>query len=397
LQILKDGVKSLLNSISNSRIASHSNTYASSKLSYAECNEIYKGGIGNKIVRTKVNTALKEGFIFSDPNKEQIFYKKVYKEFKQALFWQLVFGRGIVVIMEKNRSLSDPLIKADITSTNTFVRSFSGDMVTSSDVDLDLNSERYNKPNYYQVNGNSIHHSRVIDFMYVEPINREKASYAYGGISEFELIYEQIINDGIVQKSGASVLDRSSTPIYKIKDFKQSIIANKEKDVLQFYTALENARNNLGAIILDKEDDAEVLTQSLTGLADTDRVTLRRLAMVTGIPLSIWIGESSQGLNNTGKSELSSFYSMIKQLQDGYIKTPLDELCEKLLIGGIEFKSPDEVTRQEKAMLESTILDNANKLFNLGIEFNSYLKKNGFEVPEIEEDFKELEGDFDED
>ena len=56
---------------------------------------------------------------------------------------------------------------------------------------------RYNQAQDYYVRGNKVDVSRVIDFTYVDPVDTDKGTYQYGGISEYELIYEQLINDGI--------------------------------------------------------------------------------------------------------------------------------------------------------------------------------------------------------
>jgi hypothetical protein len=49
-------------------------------------------------------------------------------------------------------------------------------------------------------------------------------------------------------------------------------------------------------------------------LKDTDDISLRRIAMVSGVPLPMLIGENVKGLNSSGTQEKTSFNEMIELL-----------------------------------------------------------------------------------
>jgi len=281
-----DGLVSLTNNLANTRNSYTQNTIVNNKLSDAENNNIYKSGIGNKIVNIKNNTAYKEGFTFDSTADEKYFNKYLAKKIKEASLWMTVFGRGVFVIIEKNKKLSEPLSK-DLNKNTLLFKVFDGSMVTANSTDRNLMSERYYKPTMYQVRGESIHHTRVIDFTYLPVREDDKPNYQYGGMSEFELINEQIINDGVIERAAPAVLEKSSTIFYKVKGFKQAIQNKKESDILSYFAALENLRSVFGAGVVDSEDAVESLTQALSGLSETDQITLRRLALVTGIPLAV--------------------------------------------------------------------------------------------------------------
>ena len=386
----KDGLLHLFNLLANRRNPHFGNKLISYKPTYAELNEIYKLGIGSKIVRTKTSYALKSNSMIFDSEDDEVFYlNNLHMKVKEAFTWALVFGRGILVINDK-KDLSLPLGEVDKERVKFDV--FSGDIVSVLDYELDLNSERFMRPNYYNVRGVNIHHTRVIDFTYVKPTLIDAPSYNLGGISEFELIYNQLINDGIVERAGASIIEKNSSLFYKIKGFKQALQAKQEESIVKFYKYLEDNRSIYGAGLLDSDDDVVSVSQALTNLSEVDTISLRRLAMVTGIPLALLVGENVKGLNSTGEHEKTIFNEMIENLQNDYILTPLNRLMQKLGLGRIRFKEHQNITPTEKAEYESKVIDNALKLDELGFDVEKYLEERGVKVilkDEFENEFPE--------
>lgn len=383
-----DGLVSLTNNLANSRNVQATNTIVNNRISFSENNEFYKSGIGNKIVNIKNNTAYKEGFIFDSTADEAFFNKFLSKKIKLSSLWMMVFGRGIFVIIEKNKKLSDPL-SAEVNKNNVTFKVFDGSMVTANSTDRDLMSERYYKPTMYQVRGESIHYSRVVDFTYIPVRENDAPTYQYAGMSEFELINEQLINDGVVERAAPAVLEKSSTIFYKVDGFKQALQNKQETTLLSYFTALENLRSVYGAGIVDSKDSVESLTQALSGLSDTDQITLRRLALVTGIPLAVLIGESVKGLGANGDNEMTTFYMMIQNIQTTYLIDNINEVMSKLGLGEVEFKQPEQQTPTEKATHQGVILENAIKLFNLSLDVEGYLKENGIKTDDTFDLFKD--------
>ena len=389
-----DGLKSLVNMFANNRNPSNTNTVVSNRVDYGTLSNIYKNGIGNKIISIKINTAFKEGLSIDgklEHNKQTL---RIIQEIKEASRWMLVFGRGVVAIIEEGKEPSEPL-SAIPNLSRTTVRAFDGSMVTASTAIIDVTSKDYMRPQQYQIRNATFHPSRIIDFSYIKPREEELPSYQYGGISEFELIYNQIINDGIVERSSAAIIEKNSTMFYKIDGFKQLLQTGKEKSLLAYFTNLENLRSIYGAGIMDKNDDIEVKDQTLTNLSEVDTITLRRLALVTSIPLAILVGENVKGLNSTGDNEMKSLYIAISNLQENYLQQPISEVFSKLNISNdVTFNAPDHQSPQEKAELHGVILDNALKLQGLGFNIDGYMKDNGINLDELNEDeFNEFDNE----
>lgn len=381
----KDGLESLTNSLLNRRKASSTNSMTKTRVHDNELRAAFITGISSKIIRIKTGYALKDTLQFKNDDDKKFYNYKLSKLVQDAAKYQLGFGRGIIVIAEIGTSLSDPLKGVP---TNYKLKAFSGDMVSSGEISTDLLNDRYYKPIYYTVRGKRIHHSRVIDFTYVMPVEDDLPTYKYGGISETELIYDQLINAGIIERATSSIVEKSSTMIYKIKGFKQLMSNKKEDDVLRYLGALEDLRSMYGAGVLDSEDTLEQVNQTLQNLSESNDIGLRYLALVTGIPVSVLVGENVKGLNSSGEQERTTFQDTIEAYQSDYLKSPISELMIKLGRNEVQFKDNQGATAQDRIEYETKAIDNALKLAQIGEDYESYLKSKDVVKNDIEDFFK---------
>lgn len=374
-----DGLQNITNALANRRNATSNNIIEGNRLRKNAASEIYRNGLGNKIVSIKVNTAFKEGLLFENEAEEKYFNKKLKKHIKKAATWQLVHGRGIIVIIEPTKKLTDPLSTTVNKNTVRF-ETFDGESVSVTSANRDLMKDNFYKPDIYIVRGEQVHPSRVIDFTYITPPFNDIPLYEYGGISEFELIYNQLVNDGITERATTAILEKNSTAFYRVKGFKDAMRSKRDGDIVKYFGALEDMRSIYGAGIIDEEDGIEVINQSLTNLQDADQITLRRLSMVTSIPMSVLVGENVRGLNATGDNEMSTFYMMIENYQENYIIDSINDLMRRLGLNEVEFNHPEQMTPLERAEIESKYIQNALQLQAMGEDYSAYLKEKDIEL-----------------
>lgn len=374
-----DGILSLNNNLVNKRNILFNSRLISRKLSITELQEAYKTGIVNKIIRLKTSPLLDNTLLFKDSQQKEFYENKLEFPVKETLKFMLGFGRGILVLHFLGDDLNKPFVLKN--KNELIIRSFSGDMISDPVVNLDLNSVNYLKPDFFVVRGFPIHNSRVIDFSYVKPPEYQLPNYFYGGISETELIYNQLVNDGVVERATANIIEKSSNFVYQMLGFKTALQTNNNGELIKYFSALEDLRQIQGAIVIDKEDDVKEVSQNLTNLSDADTITIRRIAMVTGIPVSILIGENVKGLNSSGENEIKTYNDMIRNLQHDYVKNPLNNLFSKLDFEPITFAENQGLTPNDKIIYEQKVLDNALKLQQLGEDFNKYLEDKGIIEP----------------
>lgn len=386
-----DGVKNVFNGLINRRNALEQNEITHRTLDGSQLREINKSGMGSMIVKKKAGYSLKDTITFDSKGDKEFYNERLAKQVKKATRGMIGYGRGIIVLFHKGDDISKPLNEID--ENKIIAKAFTGDIVTVGEIDLDLASPRYYKPKSYNVRGYYFHHSRVIDFSYVEPPEFDAAEYLYGGISEFELIYNQLINDGIIERASASIIEKASTFVYKIKDYKQSLMAKQDEDIVRYISNSEDARTMFGALLIDSDDSVDTVEQRLNSLDTINDNSLRRIAAVTGIPLPWLIGENVKGMNAVGENERLIFQETIESLQSDYLLDPINELMAKFGRQPVKFKENQGESPTAKINYDKTAIENAGLLNGLGEDSAKYLNDKGVIERDEYDDFWTKEND----
>ena len=384
MRAFRDGLSSLYNSLINNRVATNTNTFTQRRISRAELREIYKNGVANKIYRIKSGYALDDTLQFESEEDKAKYDLVLAPIVKTASLYQLAFGRGVILLNDGD-DLASPL-KSTLDIEDVLIEPFSADVISATSTN-DINDKRFHKPIMYMIYGNQVHWSRVIDFSYVLPAVNDSANYMYGGISEAELIYDQLINDGVIQRAVPSMLEKSSTLFYKVKGLKQKLRMKQEAEMLTYFSQLEDNRSIYGAALLDEEDSVETVTQGLSGLRESDDVSLRRLALVTGIPVSMLVGENVKGLNASGESERDVFNDTIAAYQSNYLIRPINQLMLRFGMGNVSFLESATLSPAEEVAFETTVLQNATMLMNMGEDHTTYLETKGLVTKDTFDNF----------
>lgn len=367
-----DGLRDVFSGLINKRAGYNRNAVNHRKLSKEELRTMYKTGLMSKIIRLKAGYSLNDTIKFDSTQDEELYKKKLAGEVKKATKYMLGFGRGAIIIFRKGDDLKLPL-KAGNDPSNLKLRTFSGDIITANSPIHDLQNDRYYKPTHYVIKGHTVHWTRVVDFSYYQPAEDDQSLYDYGGISESELIYDQFVNDGIVQRASGTIVEKASTFIYKIKGYKDMLKMKQDKQIVEYVSTCEDGRSIYGALVTDAEDMVEVLNQSLTDLDKVDNITLRRLAMISGLGMTVLIGEQASGLNSSGQDERQGFQDTIENLQSDYQLDPINYLVKIFGMGAIEFKENQGQSATEKIEYDKKAVDVAKVLWEMGEDASAYL------------------------
>lgn len=387
-----DGLIHIANELVNKRNPAMQNQIVAHKIQDSEIRALLRTGLGSKIIRLKSGYAMNDTLHFTDKSDKVMYESYLQTHVKKAVSMMLAYGRACLVIVEHGADLSKPRTES-LEVDKVTLQVLTPDVITVSAVDRDLSSSRYMKPTTYNARGVTFHHSRVVDFTYVQPAEFDLPTYQWGGVSEFELIRAQIINDGIVERASGAIVEKNSVIWHKIAGFKESVRAGRDDEVVGYYSALESIKSIYGAGIADAEDDIISVAQALTNLDDVDNITLRRLAMVTGIPLSILVGENVQGLNASGDNERDSFQDTIDNLQSDYILAPLNECSGVFGMKPVTFKDNQAASALERIEYDTKAISNARMLWEMGEDYRKYLKDKEVIMHESFDQFFAIEED----
>ena len=370
-----DGLIHIANELVNQRNPAHQNRITATKIDDSEIRALIRTGLGSKIIRLKASYAMNDTLHFTD-RSDRVSYESYLQHYvKEAAKYMLAYGRTCIVLVEEGADLSKPRTGV-MDFGKTTLQVLTPDIIQPMNVDTNLSSKNYMKPNSWNARGVTIHPSRVIDFTYVKPSEFDAPQYFYGGVSEFELIRAQIINDGIVERASGAIVEKNSVTWHKIAGFKESVRQGADDEVIAYYSALESIKSIYGSGICDAEDDVISVAQALTNLADVDNITLRRLALVTGIPLSILVGENVQGLNASGDNERDSFQDTIDSLQSDYLLQPINALLSAFGMRPVTFKDNQGASALDRIEFHTKVIANAKILWEMGEDYRKYLEDN---------------------
>lgn len=352
--------------------------------------------VSRKIVSLIPEECMRKGFRFrsdndpqADPLKDQIKRLKVKQKIVQADIWGRLYG-GAAILIGANDSadMSLPLRPERATRVN-FLRVIDRrylwpDMHRPV---MDLDSEDYGEPEWYEIRHarqqsspiHRVHRSRLVFFGGV--LTDDETRYALGGWDDSALIAwkEPVRMFGETFQGAAHMISDASTAVWKIKDLFQMI--SEKPELLQTRMQMaEQSRSIAHAVMVDSDgEDFERDAQHFAGLPDMmDRIA-QRLAMASGIPVTILMGRSPAGMNATGEADFRAFYDRIDTRRVDQVEPCLRRILDLLVL--IEGGDPASFTLSWPALWETTEKETA-EIRKLTAETDKIYVDAGIVMPE---------------
>jgi len=189
----------------------------------------------------------------------------------------------------------------------------------------------------------AIHESRLIVFPGIRVSRQHLAGSSPGwGDSIFTTLFAPINDFELVYGSAAALIQDFAQAVIKLKDL-ASVAGESPTDVTARLDFMNAMRSVLNAVVIDGDDTFERISTPITGLdAIMDRIA-NRVAMATGIPVTILMGQAPAGLNATGDADTRAFYDVCDMERED--ATPMVESLIRLLMlsadGPTRGKEPD--------------------------------------------------------
>jgi len=181
----------------------------------------------------------------------------------------------------------------------------------------DPTSKYFYRPEFYTIQGQTMHASRVLHVALNEVPDVWKPTYRFNGypltqfcapyVMGFETVRTEIVT--IVGRYNINVLKTNLEAIVNSGMDDGNSLSNR----LQMFNLL---RNNMGVMALDME--SEDMMQLQLSLANLDKIfsqNLELICCIAGVPASKLLGTAPQGFNSTGEHEMKNFYDTIKTRQ----------------------------------------------------------------------------------
>ncbi len=348
------------------------NTYARinwKPTSREHAENLYAGDeMGAKICRIIPYDGTREGITWNmdkGVDQEEV-TKYLESEFKRLRIWsQLawawttarIYGGALIFIsVNDGRSIDRPLNPDKIRQINTLtvIDRFEVN-VTSTDINDDISSPNFGKPEFYNyqpgltsISGmvpTKIHHSRIIRLDGIRLPTRLYIENNYFHDSIFGALGIAIRNYSTVHDSIALIISDFNQPVYRIEGLTQALAMDEEELIVKKLQQVDLMRSAARAIVLDKEDEFQNVSTNVAGGKELIDLSVQRLVAGTDVPHTRLLGNSPSGLGATGQAELINYYDSVKSMQNTTLREPIEILTDLIFAQKVtQVAKPDDLS-----------------------------------------------------
>ena len=367
-----------------------------------ELTAIYHGcWIFRKIVDIPARDMWNKGIIINSDNdpenlkKVYSLYNKVKSEMIYATQQSRIYGGAASLIMvdDGEDDLSKPLninnIKVGspinfITTDRWYGLEWSSELVD------DYKSSEYGDPKYYsffvngtdEVEGQKIHHSRVLRFVNRRSPRLVEQILQGWGISELEHILQDLMNHENTKNSIASLLNKALLEIVKLEGMRNTMsgLSSGNTQASQMFAAqlaaLSNYRTSNNMVFMDKEDEYLKEEYGFSGLSEILHEQKDIVAGAAEMPEVMLFGTNRAGLNGDSPIELRLYANNILGRQDQEVRPVLDKLLPILFkICGLElpknltyeFENLLDISSESRQSSLQSLVSNVTTLIDAGL------------------------------
>lgn len=315
----------------------------------------YRGDwIARKVVDIPANDATREWRNWqADPNDITLIEDlegrmRLQEKVKWADRKGRLFGGGALVMGVNQGKPEDPLIIENIKKDDLkFIHVVSRYDVNVEELDTDVMSPFYGQPKWYMVNSQGqghirIHPSRVVRFVGMEHPDPILDGTGWGD-PVLQVVADAVRACSSVASNVASLLHELQVDIVKIPEMMNQMGTADYEDRLKNRFGLAATTKSLHKILLlDKEEEWQRVAANLAGMPDIVKVYLMIASGAADIPATRLIGQSPQGMNATGDSDIRNYYDMIKVKQTTEYDTAMEILNEVIIRSALGAR-PEEI------------------------------------------------------
>jgi len=270
---------------------------------------------------------------------------KTVQRLRSADKWGRLFGgAAALMVIDGHDDLMEPLVVDDVE-----VGSYKGlialdrwsGIIPGPEINSDINDpESFGLPTYYTCimdAGNvNVHHSRIIRFTGRELPQWEVQVELYWGMSEVEIIFDELKKRDYSSWNIVSLLTRAQVLTISEPQLAtlMSGLGGSNDAYNQFVTrmaAMSEQMNNQGLMVLGKDGKLDSKSYGFGGISDVYHEFMKDLAASTGIPYEVLFGrEGGMGsggeLGNNGGSSLQLYDNMIEEKRTSEANPVIDKL-----------------------------------------------------------------------
>lgn len=293
----------------------------------------------------------------------------IWGAFEDAMKWARLYGGCVLVHLVADQDMRTPLNPATIRKgqyrglialDRWMVQPSFGDIVTELGPDL-------GKPRYYQCTANAtalqgqiIHHSRVIRIEGVSLPFWQSQSENFWGMSIVERIYDRLLAFDSTTQGTAQLVFKAYLRTYKVENLRDIMTGPVEamEGLLKVLDGIRRFQSSEGMTLIDKSDEFETHQYTFGGLSDVLGRFAEQLSGAVEVPLVRLFGQSPGGFS-TGETDLQNYYDLVLSQQNAKLYNGVTQTYELLHYSAndnaapedfsIEFESLWQMSEKERA------------------------------------------------
>lgn len=337
--------------------------------------------------------------------------KKIWQSLKSGLAWGDLYGGALSVIQIQGQKLDTPLDydtigKDQFLGLAVFDRwQLNPDLTSIIQEGPDLGLPEYyfivssavaTVPTAPTVTGEQkVHHSRVIRHTGIDLPYFQAITEMMWGESVLERLWDRLIAYDTVTMSAANLIERANNRIIKVKGLREIIAAGgKAQDgLVAMMEMVREFQTNEGLTLIDMEDEFQSIQYTFSGL---DLVLIQfgqQLSGASQIPMVRLFGQSPQGMNATGESDMRMYYDYIAARQESKLRGGTHKILKCMWQSTYEKPAPKDleftfVPLWQMSALDKATIAKSNTETILGAEENGTIDR-----PTAMKELRQMSGD----
>jgi len=285
----------------------------------------------------------------------------------KALRWARLYGGSVVIMgIDDGGELTQPLNENNIRNVD-FLRVYDRYRVSRYKQYMTPESPKYGQIEQYMVSPCSgtpyyVHESRALIFDGIDVPDSVRLNNDGWGDSVLQAIYPRIRGLGEAYGNIETIISEFIIGKLTIKNLGELLATGQESLVHSRLSQIDLSKHVINSILLDESETFDRISATVSGLEKLMEILVQACSAVTGIPVTLLMGESPAGLQATGASDIRLYYDAIAADQETALLPSIEKLVKYIMLskdgptGGkeidgwaIEFNSLWQQTEKELA------------------------------------------------
>ena len=319
-------------------------------LSIVDLENLYNlDGIAARIADAVPAQALRQGFSVSTSDtadetrvRDAIAELNVVEMLARGWTWgRLYGGGGLYLGIDDGRAPDEPVDEEHVRALRWMVDVDRRDLYPMT-WESDTDSPRFGQPDTYRLTRMggtatetiTVHHTRIVRFEGVTPTRRRRLLLQGWGESVLQRCYQELRQARGAFAAAGELLQEASQGVLKIKDLMDLMASDTDDTMRKRLALMDMSRSVARSLLLDADGESyeRVEVGSLSGVADILDRDINMLAGVSGIPVTVLMGQAPAGLNATGDSDIRNWYDVVAADRKKHAEPELRRIVRLLLV-----------------------------------------------------------------